>query len=373
MSESIGNWYKESLMDQVSKIALIGVTHPHSTAHLRTLNWIDQITAVPVCDSDPVALRDFRAQVDGKKLEEDYTDLDALLARDDVPVVFVCMRNDQTPDVLIRAAEAGKHIITEKPVAPSVTKLEPALAAVESAGTKLTVCFQNRYQSISQEIYRLVGEGILGEPMSVELRMITSQVKHRNPKHWLFNKSFAGGGILSWLGCHYLDLICYLMRDRVEEVSAILATRSGETIDVEDSAALSLRFQSGMIGTFQAGYMLPFSGAGYSGASYDSYIAIRGTAGNIVWSPAQRDHPSFTAESTAPAWEAACHRTFHYQLPECDAYGGMYGVQFVNDFLEAVQTDSELMITGQDALHVLRILDAAYESDETGRRVQVRR
>ena len=60
------------------------------------------------------------------------------------------------------------------------------------------------------------------------------------------------------------------MRDRITEVSAVLATRSGEAIDVEDAAALSLRFQSGMIGTFQAGYMLPLSGPGYSGRAIAS-------------------------------------------------------------------------------------------------------
>jgi len=359
-------------MPQITKVGLIGVTHPHSTAHLRTLNWIDAITEVPVFDSDEAALRAFKESTESEKVKSTYTELDALLNREDVPVVFVCLRNDETPDILIRAAEAGKHIITEKPVARCANELEPVLEAVKKAGVKLTVCFQNRYHPVSQEIHRLIGEGILGRPMSAEIRLITSQVKHRNPKHWLFKKELAGGGILSWLGCHYLDLICYFMRDRITQVNAILATRSGEAIDVEDSAALSLRFQNGMIGTFQAGYMLPFSGGGYSGASYDSFIAIRGTMGNIIWHPSRRGTPSFTAESAMPAWKTAYHRVFEYQLQECDAYGGVYGVQFVQDFLGAVQANQEPMITGDDALRILRILDAAYESNQTGQRVTVR-
>lgn len=122
-------------MAEVTKIALIGCTHPHSTAHLRTLNWIDEITDVPIFDPDESALRDFKKKVAGKKVEKFYTDLDVLLEREDVPVVFVCLRNDQTPDVLIRAAEAGKHIITEKPVARCAEELEPALRAVKKAGS----------------------------------------------------------------------------------------------------------------------------------------------------------------------------------------------------------------------------------------------
>jgi predicted dehydrogenase len=359
-------------MDETTKIALIGITHPHAVAHLKTLNWINSVTSVPIYDSDECALQDFKERPEGKKVEKSYTNLDALLERSDVRVLFVCLRNDETPDVLIRAAEAGKHIVVEKPVARCAKELEPALQAVKKAGVKLTVCFQNRYHPVSQAIYKLVAEGILGQPMGVEIRFVTSQVKHRNPEHWLFKKESAGGGILSWLGCHYLDLICYFMREEITEVSAVLATRSGVAIDVEDSASLSLRFQSGMIGTLQAGYMLPFSGQGYLGPSYDTYIAIRGTAGNIVWDPTQEGTPSFSAESTIPAWEASHHRTFRYELPQCDAYGGLHGVQFVQDFLDAIQRDTEPMITGSDMLRVLRVIDAAYESNKTGRHVQIK-
>lgn len=358
-------------MGESTNIALIGVTHPHSTAHLKTFNWIDAIANVPIYDSDVNALQKFKENPEGKKVEKSYTNLDTLLERDDVPVVFVCLRNDEAPDALVRAAEAGKHIIAEKPIARCGKELEPALQAVEKAGVKLTVCFQNRYHPVSQEIQKLVGEGILGQPMGVEIRMVTSQVKHRNPGHWLFKKELAGGGILSWLGCHYLDLICYFMREEITEVSAVLAKRSGEAIDVEDSASLTLRFESGAIGTFQAGYMLPFSGQGYLGPSYDTYIAIRGTAGNIVWDPTQAGTPSFSAESAVPAWEAAHHRTFRYELPHCDAYGGAHGVQFVQEFLCAIQSDSDPRISGSDMLRVLRILDAAYESNETGRHVKI--
>ena len=108
------------------------------------------------------------------------------------------------------------------------------------------------------------------------------------------------------------------MQDRISEVSAIVATRSGESIDVEDTASLSLRFRSGAVGSLHAGYMLPFSGLGYMGPSYDTHIAIRGTKGNIVWKPFEREEPSFTAESTIVEWETSQHRVFRHQLPACE-------------------------------------------------------
>ena len=143
-------------MPHIEKFGLIGVTHPHSAAHLKTLNWIKQLTEVAVYDPDKSALREFREKVDARKVERVYTDLDKFLERDDVPVVFVCLRNDEAPAVITRAAEAGKHIIAEKPVARNAAELEPALSAVEKAGVKLTVCFQNRYHPVSQDIRKLL-------------------------------------------------------------------------------------------------------------------------------------------------------------------------------------------------------------------------
>ena len=355
-------------MDYIDKVGLIGAGHPHSLAHLKTLRWIDQIVDIPVYDSDESKTQYAKEEI-GNKLGETSTNLDSLLGRSDVPVVFVCLPNDRAPDVLIKCARAGKHVIVEKPVARSAEAFKRALDAVEDAGLKLTVCFQNRYHPVVQDIFGLIRNGVLGVPMSIEMRMVTSQVRFRDPNHWLFQHDLSGGGILSWLGCHYLDMACYFMQDRVSEVSAILATNSGEPIDVEDTASLSFRFRSGIVGSLHAGYMLPFSGLGYMGPSYDTYIAIRGTKGNVVWKPFESKESSFTVESTIAKWEASPHRVFGYRLPECDAYGGMHGVKFVTDFLNSVVSDTQPAVSGNDMMHVLEVLDAAYESDTTGNRV----
>ena len=227
---------------------------------MKTLRWIDQIVDIPVYDSDESATQYAKEEI-GNKIGETYTNLDSLLGRSDVPVVFVCLPNDRAPDVLIKCADAGKHVIVEKPVAKSAEAFKRALDAIEEAGLKLTVCFQNRYHPVVQDIFGLIRNGVLGVPMSIEMRMVTSQVRFRDPNHWLFQHNLSGGGILSWLGCHYLDMACYFMQDRVSEVSAILATNSGEPIDVEDTASLSFRFRSGIVGSLHAGYM-PSKNAG---------------------------------------------------------------------------------------------------------------
>ena len=70
---------------------------------------------------------------------------------------------------------------------------------------------------------------------SVESRMVTSQVRYRDPGHWLFNKEQAGSGMLSWLACHHIDMLSYLLSERIVEVSAMVANNNPEKVAVEDT------------------------------------------------------------------------------------------------------------------------------------------
>lgn len=358
-------------MSDKVKFIFLGATHPHTRGHLRTLELMDEVASVILWDESREALEQVR-QERGEKIETVTTSLDEALSRKDAAFALVALRNDQTPDAIVRAASAGKHILTEKPVGLNASEVARAIDAVAKAGVTLSVCYQNRYNPVSQDIRRLVREGALGRIMAVELRLITSQVKFRNPRHWLFDRKLAGGGMLSWLGCHYLDLIRYLLDDEITAVSAMADTLSGEAIDVEDVACLSLRFGRGALGTLQCGYMLPVSRSGYTGATYDSFIGIRGTLGRIAWRPFEREATGLHIESVAPGWEAAPGRVIQYDFAKSDAYGGAFGLEFVQDFVKAAQTGGAPPATGQDALRVMQVIDAAYESSRTGRRIDVK-
>ena len=200
--------------------------------------------------------------------------------------------------------------------------------------------------------------------------MVTSQVRFRNPEHWLFNREVAGGGILSWLGCHHFDLLQYVLDDDVVSVSAMVDTLSGEEIDVEDVASVTLRFRSGALGSLQAGYQLAMSMEGYAGANYDTYVGFRGTEGRVYWNPTDQP-PRLQAESSRADWSSAPERTFAFTLPGAEGYGGAYGRAFMERFLRAARGEGEPPATGEDALRVARIVEAAYESSATGRRVDL--
>jgi predicted dehydrogenase len=350
--------------------ALLGLNHPHSLAHLRTLQQLPEVERILLWDVDPALLAQVQA-TQGAKVAATFTDLDDLLADDDLLFVIAALRNDLGPDIFLRTIGAGKHLMAEKPIGRTADDTGRVIDAAARAGVKLGVCYQNRFGPWVQETRRIVQQGLVGPLFSVEMRMITTQVQFRNPQHWLFHNQYSGGGILSWLGCHYIDLMRYLTGDEIVSVMAEVATRSGEAIDVEDTAVLSVRFRSGAVGSLHAGYMLALSGGGYfNRAGYDNYIGLNGRTGRIHWTSSGAP-ASIYAESAHPDWSGAPQRTFHYTYGESPAYGGVYGEQFIRAFLHAAQGKGEVPASGQDALQVARVVDAAYESSRTGQRIEI--
>ena len=381
------------------KVGFLGVAHPHARPHFRTLELLDEVTGIVAWDEDDGALDRLRRE-DHPKLEPGRSTFDRIMEREDIPIVVSLATNDRNPDWVIRAAKAGKHVLTEKPVAASTAAMAPLLDAVRGAGVRLGVYYTWRSHPVVNDLRALIDAGVIGKLLSVEGRMVTSQVRFRDPAHWLFRKRIAGGGILSWLGCHWIDAIRYITRDEVAEVTAMVDTLNDQPIDVEDTAAMIMRMGSGAIATLHAGYLLPISQAGYLSGSYDTYLGFRGLEGNITWYPTDEDRP-IVVESTSKAWNATPRRELKYVVAESEAYGGPYGQDFVGRFIASAMGGDQSAGSegpvgpdgpgdpqgpagpdglpepqvpyddGENALRVLRIIEAAYKSSETGRMVSL--
>jgi predicted dehydrogenase len=350
--------------------ALLGVEHPHSLAHLRTLQQLPEVERIYLWDESEEALARVSKELPDKVVGT-YTNLDQLLEQQDLYFVIAAVRNDLGKEVFTRTLEAGKHVMAEKPVGRNAAETMAVIEAAKRAKRNLGVCYQNRANAVIQEAKRIVSTGSIGPLMTVEMRMITTAVRFRKPEHWLFKKEKSGGGMLSWLGCHYIDLMRYMTGDEIVSVQAEVATRSGENIDVEDVAVLSLRLKSGAVASLHVGYILALSGGGYfNPAGYDTYIGINGQQGRVHWS--SPGAPSeYKAESAHPDWSGAPQWSGQYVAGTSPAYGGKSGEKFIRSFIEAAQEGRPGWTTGEDALMVARVVDAAYESSRTGRRVEI--
>lgn len=350
--------------------AVVGVTHPHGLAHMRTLQQLPEVERIFVWDDDAENLaKAVENQPD--KVAGSFTDYGELLRQDDIFFAVASLRNDICPDMCIAALERGMHVMAEKPIGRNASEVQRVVDAAARVDKLLGVVYQNRYSPLNREMREVVGQGALGPLMSVEMRMLTTQVKFRRPGHWLFQKAVAGGGMLSWLGCHYIDLLRYITHEEIVSVAAQVATRSGEAIDVEDVAVLALELESGAIASIHTGYVLAMSGSGYHNrGGYNNYLGAYGQLGRFYWNRPDSSETLFI-ESSHPAWKSAPFREVTMAAADSPAYGGVAGEEFMRRFIEAAQGDGDAPATGHDALTVARIVDAAYESSRTGQRIAV--
>lgn len=350
------------------KVGLVGIDNPHALAHLRTLALLDEIDEIYLCDGNSSTLP--KAEVaSGGKFKGIFASTDQLLQNQDITVVIACLQSHLAAKVIIELLNAGRHVLAEKPLGLNSLEILSAVEASDRANRCLGVFYTNRYDPVVQETKIFVSQGLLGSLMTGDIRFLTTQVKFRNrtPNQWIFNRNHSGGGILTWLGCHYIDLLHYLTGDAITSVSAEIGTLSGEAIDVEDVASVSMRFKSGAVCSLHMGYTLALSGEGFENSGYDIYLGLNGTLGKVVW-----DYPNrLRAESASPKWSSAPAQQRHFSHTESPAYGGKHGEKFVRDFLAATQGLNPVPASGRDALVVQRVLDAVYESARVGRRIDV--
>lgn len=347
-------------------VGFISSPHPHSGFHIKSLEVLDIVKEIHFCGIDGEDIEKLTSN--SKKIFSVTNNIDEILKIEDIDAFIVCVRNDLAPEILNSVIDAGKSILLEKPGALTATDLESVAIRAKKRSVSLSMMFQNRYQPKVISARSAILDGALGKVMAVEARMVTSQVRYRNPNHWLFGKETGGSGILGWLGCHSIDLMAHMMNDRVTEVTAMLGNQNPEKLEVEDTAMLTLKFASGTLGSLHAGYHLAGSGAGYSGAAYDSFLAFRGIDGNIR---IDMQENSYTVYSEVEAWRSGGLRRISFDPPISEAYGGVGGEIFLQDFLKSAREGTQGPIPIESGVNVLKIIEAAVESSNTGKSIKI--
>lgn len=350
------------------KVALLGLSHPHSGILLDTLAGLPEITELCLWDADGAAVTRQLGNPQRKVIQV-TSELDCVLSQTDIAFALVCVRHDQMLAVAGQVIASGHHLMIEKPAGLNAAEIVALQQRAKAADRVASVLYPRRLHPCMIAARQWVAGGGIGSLLTMEGRFLATQVRFRDPSSWLFRRSLAGGGILLWLGCHMLDLLHHVSGDEIVEVGARFAIRSGEQIEVEDCAALSLRFASGTVGTFHAGYTLAFSGSGYlNRTGYDSYLGFNGRAGRVVWPDL---NPKLYVESAPATPGAPAGREETFALPESSAYGGTFGETFLRQFIAATQGRGAPPTQLADALRTARVIEAAEESARSGRFVSV--
>ena len=342
------------------RFAQIGVAAIHAPMYRDSLVYLgDDIEIVGFYDPDP------HSEPVRSKIKPDvahvpfYDTVDALLTQAKPDVVMVSGYSRDMPGWLLQAAEAGVHVWVDKPFAVHAAQLEPLKAAIERNNLVFSCGYSWRFDPTSRLIKETFGAGLLGSGFAVEIRYFGGSLVGRDLTHWMFDPALSGGGILNWLGCHWIDLMRFWTGAEVTAVTAIEANVSGAPIAVEDAALVSLAFANGMIGSLSIGNLLP------SGS--ENTFRLFGSRGSVSWAPAEE---RCTIISTDRAWEAAPKRVFEFPRANLPGYGGA-GAALLRAFIGAVRGEGTSGFVIDDAIASLRIIEAAHESARTGRTVRL--
>jgi 1,5-anhydro-D-fructose reductase (1,5-anhydro-D-mannitol-forming) len=229
--------------------------------HVHAGDYAKQATEHP--ETEIVAIWDEIPERGRKEAEQRgvrfYESLDELLEQGDIDAVIVDTPTNMHRDVMVKAAKAGKHIFTEKVLAPTLREANEILAAVDAAGVKLTVSLPRLNDGYTLAVQDIINQGLLGE-----LTLVRVRLSHNGatagwlPSHF-FNLEQCQGGALIDLGCHpmYLNR---LFLGLPESVSAHYGYVTGK--EVEDNAVAVLKYPSGALGIAETGFVnscSPFS------------------------------------------------------------------------------------------------------------------
>lgn len=340
------------------RFALLGLGQPHMQGYTETLLHLEE--------TQIVAAYDWKEHAQPQVLPESlatlpvYEDVETLLDEVNPEAVMICLPGKMVPSIIEHCAARGIHVMAEKPCAVSAAAWLPAHRAIETSGIQFATGYVRHFSPAYVMMKQLVAEGIIGDLLAAETSFLTSTVESRNPKHWFFRKEMNGGGILSWLGCHFIDVFRFVSGGEAVEVNAMLETRSPFAIDVEDLASVSIRYDNKMIATLHAGYV----------GDNRLDIGFQGSLGHLRI--ANSNEYQLHVTSRHPSWATAPTRTITFETPaNVPGYAGALGVDTIQRFIRAIREGAPPAFVPADVMRVLEVIDAAHTSADVGRAVKV--
>jgi predicted dehydrogenase len=292
------------------------------------------------------------------KAADVLTSWQEVIAREDVDALDICMPPYLHAPIAIAAAEAGKHVLVEKPMAMTVAQAREMAAASEANGTVLMVGQNQRFMAAHRQVKALLDEGTIGRPLAVRIDC-NQFVKHMYPPgNWIFSKEKSGGGMIMQTAVHKLDLLRYFFGE-VRRVSNFQAnTGLNGPYDTEDLVSFLLEFESGLIG--QAFYLFAAHKVPIPTATNELTI-INGEKGlihNVLgWHVYSTDVEKYSGGLT------------RLDMPP-EPYGHSVAAE-VRHFLECIQSGADPLTSGRDNLGTMAIMAALYKAAETGTVVDV--
>lgn len=336
-------------MPNRTRIAIVGAGHVAQVAHIPAYKANPDVHLVAVCDYDRVKARRIKDQFGFK---EAYDDFNEMLKKADVHAVDICTPNYLHAPMAISALRSGRDVLCEKPFARNAKEAQQMVDAAEQHDRILMVAMNNRFRDDAQTLQKFVSGNELGDMQIIKAGWLRRATDWKD-RAWFTERGKAGGGALLDLGTPLVDMAIWISGlKKVTGVSCTVFGKKGRE-GVEDSACAMVRFAGGACLMLEVNWNL-------RDPRDVVYLQIYGSKGAGLLSPLQV-HKSIQGVlvNVTPA----------LAKPKND-YKQSYQAE-IDHFIQCVRKQKAPATSGKDAVHVMKIMDAMYESASSGREVEL--
>ncbi|PHN05713.1 Gfo/Idh/MocA family protein [Flavilitoribacter nigricans] len=292
----------------------------------------------------------------GVRVYEDYRNL---LKNNDIQAVIICTHSGNHLEPTLAAAEAGKHVLVEKPLEVSLKRADQMIDACREAGVKLGCIFQNRFSPDYQRLKEAVTSGALGK-----LNLGNAYIKwYRAPEYyrtsdWKGTIKGDGGAALINQGIHTIDLLLDIMGDAASVFGKVRTVK--HDIEGEDLGVGLVTFQSGALGTIEGSTAIT--------PGYPERLEVFGEKGSVILEAGKiiswqlgddepQDEPQTAGNGSGASDPTAIGHALHKAQ--------------INDFVEAIRENREPAITGLSGRKSLELILKIYESSKRGKEIKL--
>jgi predicted dehydrogenase len=310
-----------------------------------------------VCDRNPAVLRGLTRQFEAPA----YADYPQMLASPDIDAVLLNLPHHLHEPFARQAAQAGKHVMLEKPLGVNLADATQIVTSCRDAGVRLTVNFSYRYRPVIELARQAIEEELLGDICGTQITFLhfkgasywAGGFTARAAGDWRKTKAQAGGGVLIITVCHHIDFVRYCIGLEVVQVTGGYGT-FGANVEVEDMIALTMTYDNGAIGSITS--------SSHWRAAMEEETRIWGTHGALTINGAE----NLTLWSARRWRQLRPAQEYHFTLPVTD-----YTTRWIQCFATAVANDEPHDITGEDGWINNAVIEAAYQTQSTTQPVEV--
>lgn len=278
-----------------------------------------------------------------------YQNYDSIKDNPEVDVIYIVLPNSMHAEYTIRGFQAGKHVLTEKPMASTPADCQAMIDAGRKAGKKLMVAYRCRYEPYNQEAIRIAHSGDIGP---IQIINADAGWYATNPDQWRLKKDLAGGGSLMDIGIYALNASRYLSGEEPVEINAMTYSLPGDPRfkEVEQTINFQLRFPSGALANCSSSY----------GYYPQSHFRVVGTKGWLDMDPGSwyRGLRLKVRRGTGGIEEL--------ELPARDHFAAE-----MDHMSQCAMENKEPLTPGEEGLRDIKLMMAIYEAARTAKTVKV--